>query len=219
MSNFKRKFGANLKALRKSKNITQEKLAEMIDVHYRQMSKIETGDNFPSSKTLEKLCYALKISPTTLFNFDFVYDGEIVLTGTDDIPFYRAIKQNNVITLEDYKGIKIVDEDISILDSDKRLLSIAINLNKPVTVEYFENGEKTRMLTYHPDGKIESSEIESQNSVQEAEKLMNLFKNASKNKDYVNFIKLAIQSIEDDSALDRLEFMINGIKLARQSGK
>ena len=97
MSDFKEKFGINLKALRKSRNITQEKLAELIDMHHRQVSKIETGDNFPSSKTLEKLCYALKISPMTLFNFDFIYNGEIVLTGTDDIPFYRAIKQGELL--------------------------------------------------------------------------------------------------------------------------
>ncbi len=217
MSDFKNKFGANLKILRKSFGITQEKLAELIDLHHRQLSKIETGDNFPSCKTLEKLCYVLKVSPTKLFDFDFVYEGEIVLTGTYDIPFYRAIKQDNVITLEDYKGKKVINEDISILDSDKRILGMASNLKKSITVEYFENGEKTKVLVYNPDGSIKSSKPDTQKSVQEAEKLMELFKSISKNEDYVEFIKLAIKSIEDDSALERLEFMVNGIKMARRS--
>lgn len=216
MSDFKKKFGANLKALRKSKNITQEKLAELIDVHYRQMSKIETGDNFPSSKTLEKLCYALKVSPSTLFDFDFVYDGEIVLTGTDDLPYYRAIKQGNVVVLEDYRGKKVGQEEISAIDSDKRFLNIARNLNRSITVEYFENGEKSKTLTYNPDGTIKSLNKE-QPLGQEVEILMELFKKIGKNQDHTNFIKLAIESIEDDSALERLEFMINGIKMARKS--
>ena len=70
MSNFKKSFGNNLKLLRKSEDITQEKLAELADIHPQQVSKIETGGYFPSCKTLEKICYKLNISPKDLFNFD-----------------------------------------------------------------------------------------------------------------------------------------------------
>ena len=59
-------FGTNLKLIRKSKNITQEKLAEMIDIHPRQLSKIETGEHFPSYKTIEKICISLKEQPKNL---------------------------------------------------------------------------------------------------------------------------------------------------------
>ncbi len=219
MSDFKKKFGANLKALRKSRNITQEKLSELINIHYRQMSKIETGDNFPSSKTLEKLCLALKIPPVALFDFDFLYEEELFMTGTENISFYKAIQKNNVITLEDYKGKKIIEEEISLWDSDKRLLKIAKNLNKPVVVEYVENGKKIKTITYNPEGTISDSDSNNQQLLQEAGILMEMFKKVCKNKDYTNFIKLAIQSIEDNDALDKLEFMINGIKLARQQNK
>lgn len=216
MSDFKKKFGQNLKKLRKSRKLTQEKLAELIDIHYRQMSKIETGDNFPSSKTIEKLCCVLNVSPATLFNFDFAYEGEILMTGTGDAAFYKAIQQNNVITLEDYRGKKIVDESISLWDSDKRLLKIAQNLKKPLTVEYFENGKQSKIITYNPDGTIA---YQDKTVSKEAETLMDLFKHVSKNQDYTNFVTLALKAIEDDSALEKLESMISGIKMARKVGK
>jgi len=70
MSNFKKAFGNNLKLLRKSKDITQEKLAEIADIHPQQVSKIETGGYFPSCKTIEKICYKLNVAPKDLFDFD-----------------------------------------------------------------------------------------------------------------------------------------------------
>lgn len=215
MSDFKKKFGANLKKLRKSRNITQEKLAELIDIHFRQMSKIETGENFPSSKTIENICYALKISPAKLFDFDFIYDGEIILTGTDDIPYYKATRQGNVIVLEDYQGKKVDNEKISISDSEKKFLKMAQNLNRAITVEYFENGIKSKVLTYNPDGSISSS-TEKNILEKGLEDIMNLLKNTKPNLDYINFVKLAIRAIENDTDLDRLESMISGIKLARK---
>ena len=80
--NFKEAFGKNLKQIRKSKNITQEALAEMIGIHPRQVSKIETGEHFPNSTTLENICISLSISPRELFNFNL---QEIIAeTGTGD---------------------------------------------------------------------------------------------------------------------------------------
>lgn len=55
MTNFKLGVGHNLKLIRKAKGITQEDLASIIGIHPRQLSKIETGEHFPSCKTLEKL--------------------------------------------------------------------------------------------------------------------------------------------------------------------
>ena len=90
MPTFKQAFGFNLKLLRKNKNITQEKLSELIELHPRQLSKIETGSHFPSCKTIEKLCQALDISPKVLF--DFYYDTELYMTGTDGC--YKADRKS-----------------------------------------------------------------------------------------------------------------------------
>ena len=53
MANFKIGVGNNIKMYRKLKNITQEELSEIVGIHSRQLSKIETGEHFPSCKTLD----------------------------------------------------------------------------------------------------------------------------------------------------------------------
>ena len=42
------KFGDNLKQIRKSKNISQEELAERLGVSRQSVSKWETGENYPN---------------------------------------------------------------------------------------------------------------------------------------------------------------------------
>ncbi len=70
MSEFKRLFGARVQELRSSNGLKQDQLAEMINISTRNLSKIETGQNFPSSENLEKLIDALKVEPKELFNFE-----------------------------------------------------------------------------------------------------------------------------------------------------
>ena len=217
MSDFKKKFGANLKGLRKSRNITQEKLSELVDIHHRQMSKIETGDHFPSCKTLEKLCFALKVVPTRLFNFDFTYDDELFMTGTDNIPCYKAIKRGNVITLQNYRNQEITTAEESFIPSlHERMSNLARRINKTVTVEHFEDGEILKTITFTPDGAEEIIDKQNEIPTKNVDMLVNLFKSVSEYEGYIDFVKLAIQSIEDNNALERLEATINGMKLARK---
>ena len=70
MSGIRESFGQNLKIIRKSKNYTQEKLAEKINIDIRQYSRIETGKGFPSLTTLENICDALNINPACLFEMN-----------------------------------------------------------------------------------------------------------------------------------------------------
>lgn len=70
MSEFKKLFGARVKELRKRKNLKQGQLAEKINISTRNLSKIETGQNFPSSENLEKFIDALEVEPKELFNFE-----------------------------------------------------------------------------------------------------------------------------------------------------
>lgn len=50
------KFGDNLKQIRKSKNISQEDLAEKLGVSRQSVSKWETGENYPSMFNIMCLC-------------------------------------------------------------------------------------------------------------------------------------------------------------------
>ena len=63
----KKLFGRRIKELRKSRNLTQEQLAEMLDISQNAMSYIETGENFISAETLQKLLLAFQIDIEELF--------------------------------------------------------------------------------------------------------------------------------------------------------
>lgn len=69
MSNLKTKFGQNLKKIRKSKNLTQEQLAELLGIGLPNISYIENGKTYPSVYTVEKICTVLNVEPFELYNF------------------------------------------------------------------------------------------------------------------------------------------------------
>ncbi|MCM1010792.1 MAG: helix-turn-helix domain-containing protein [Fusobacterium sp.] len=67
--NLKENLGKNIHKYRKLKGITQEKLAEMIDVEINSISSIERGRFFPSPDNLVKITNALEVSFSDLFTF------------------------------------------------------------------------------------------------------------------------------------------------------
>jgi transcriptional regulator with XRE-family HTH domain len=64
------KLADKIKQLRKSRKLTQEKLAELTRIDYKYVQRIE-GKNPPALKvdTLERLAKALKVKPSELLNF------------------------------------------------------------------------------------------------------------------------------------------------------
>lgn len=102
MNSLKEKLGARIQEIRKSKKITQERLAEMIELDIPNISNIERGKRFVSSTTLEKIINALNIEAKELFDFehkksrqDLISDiNQIITTSTDkEIEyFYRMMK-------------------------------------------------------------------------------------------------------------------------------
>jgi len=69
METLKEKFGARLKEIRRSKNMTQENLAELTGMDIPNLSNIERGKKFVSAETLSKLAKALNITENVLFDF------------------------------------------------------------------------------------------------------------------------------------------------------
>ena len=70
--NIKKTFGEKIKRLRKAKNLTQEQLAEMIDIAPKNLSKIEVGTCFVSAETLENLIVALDTTTEEIFANDHI---------------------------------------------------------------------------------------------------------------------------------------------------
>jgi transcriptional regulator with XRE-family HTH domain len=60
-------FGKRLSTIRKRKGITQEKLADLIEVHRTYIGFIEQGKRNPSISNVYKIAKALKVSLKELF--------------------------------------------------------------------------------------------------------------------------------------------------------
>ena len=63
----KEQFAKNLKTIRKSRKLTQEQLAEIVNVDFRYISFLENAKSFPSCDLIEKLSRALNVNYTDLF--------------------------------------------------------------------------------------------------------------------------------------------------------
>ena len=65
--NLKYCFARNLKKIRKQRGLTQEDLAEMVNVAPRHISFIETARSFPSCDLIERLSAALNADYVSFF--------------------------------------------------------------------------------------------------------------------------------------------------------
>ena len=212
-------FGQNLKKIRKMKHLTQEKLAEMIGVNQRQLTRIEVGRSFVSAETLEKLYFALGVSFSQLFDFE-LEDVEMLLTGTDNIAVFRAVKYGKLIRLE---RMNCVDEDI-LCDSDIQdiepehieisALNISRGINKPVTVRYVEDNEIYKVETYFPDGRIKTAKDNISKKIDDDLKVISQnLHSFSQYPKKVEFVRLAVESLNNKESLEKLKNMIEGIEL------
>ena len=69
MASLKKKFGLRLKAIRTDRGMTQEQLAELLDVTIDTISKIERGVHGPRFELLEKIARALRAPVNVFFLF------------------------------------------------------------------------------------------------------------------------------------------------------
>ena len=217
MANFKIGVGNNIKMYRKLKNITQEELSEIVGIHSRQLSKIETGEHFPSCKTLERICMALDVSPKEMFDFEFLeQEVECVLTGTSNEVFYKVETDknySNVIPLHNPDESKVVEKS----STDLSMSKIAKTLGKPIFVEYLNNQKVEKIVVFYPDGKEKVvKNTEDVEAKQNLNFMMNELKKISKDKSAIEFVKTAIESLNDDNALTKLESIVQGMKLVRK---
>lgn len=74
MDNTKKLLGLNLRRLRKEKDLTQTRLATMIDMEYQYIGAIERGEKNPTLNVLVKLATALDATIATIFCFED-YEG------------------------------------------------------------------------------------------------------------------------------------------------
>ena len=69
--NIEKKFGAKLAYIKKSKKLSQMKLAELVDMNFNYIGQIERGEANVTIKTMKNIADALDIEVSELFNFTF----------------------------------------------------------------------------------------------------------------------------------------------------
>lgn len=66
-----KRFGTKLAYIRKSKKLSQMKLAEIVDMNFNYIGQIERGEANVTIKTMKTLADALEIELKDLFDFSF----------------------------------------------------------------------------------------------------------------------------------------------------
>jgi len=70
VSSLKIQFGKRLRTLRKRAGLTQDQLAESINVSVETVSNMERGIHGPKFDNLEKIANVMGLEVKTLFNFN-----------------------------------------------------------------------------------------------------------------------------------------------------
>jgi transcriptional regulator with XRE-family HTH domain len=85
MKNTKELLGARIRELRKSRGWTQARLAAMIDIEQKHVSRIELGKNYPTIDRLEKMAEALKVPLTSFFDFPHLKNNDERIVSIEEM--------------------------------------------------------------------------------------------------------------------------------------
>ena len=154
------KFGDNLKAFRKRKNMSQEDLADRVNVSRQSVSKWETGDAYPEMNNILELCKIFNCKINDLVHADMSdinsLDKEIVMNVVkfNEEKQKRVKSLSNVISMIGGIGkivmmvaipfvlivmlfIPFVISNVKVVDSSLELTSDKIEVVDNKTIELF----------------------------------------------------------------------------------
>lgn len=99
-------LGKKIRELRKNKGLSQEQLAERLDIAINTLSNIERGNSFMTSSTLEKISKIFEVSYSELFNF---------IENKDSKYLYDLILTRLNLIRDNYEKLSILDKFTEIL--------------------------------------------------------------------------------------------------------
>ena len=104
MKDIKTLFGKKVKELRIKKKLSQEELAEAIDIAERNLSKIECGKSFIRAEKISKLADTLGVTPKDLFDFEHtllskdelihLINNQLIVLDTNKLQYIYKSVQN-----------------------------------------------------------------------------------------------------------------------------
>ncbi len=153
------KFGDNLKNLRKSKKLSQEDLAEKIQVSRQSVSKWETGDAYPSMNNILELCKIFHCHINDLVN-----DSILDIDSLDD-----EVKENVIkFKKEQQTKMKGLSKAISIIAKIGRittLIGISVIIILMIALDFIASKIDVVDNKLKWDGKDTISIIEENNQI------------------------------------------------------
>lgn len=105
----KKLLGEKVKRLGKMRGYTQEQFAEMIDITPRNLCRIESGESFVASETLDRILFALNVPADILFSFEHLRDEKELLA--DIYTYIDRIKQNPKQLERIHRMLRFMAED------------------------------------------------------------------------------------------------------------
>lgn len=78
-------LGSRIKELRKSRAMSQEQLAEMINVDPKHLSRIEVGRGYPSLDALENMANVLNVDMKDFFEFQHLDSADEVEKAVESL--------------------------------------------------------------------------------------------------------------------------------------
>ena len=100
-------IGERLKKTRTDKGLTQEKLAEKLDVSIAFLSRIERGSSHISLKRLSQICDILQISEGSILNGSSNNSNSYLSSEFEELLKSSTPEKQKLI----YKMAKIINED------------------------------------------------------------------------------------------------------------
>ena len=215
------KFGENLKIIRKNNKMSQEQLAEKVNVSRQSVSKWETGEAYPEMNNILELCkiFNCKIN-------DLIHNDMSDISSLDEEIIMNVVKFNE----QKQKKVKTLSNTISLISKISRIiLKVAIPfvllamillpyLISNVEIKDNEISFKNEKITLIDDNTIAINNTMILSIDEEISKsdIINIFNNNSKTKiisyTEIAFIFLIIDLIVMIIILNYIEKLFNNIK-------
>jgi len=106
----KKLLGEKIKRVRKMRGYTQEQFAEMINITPRNLCRIEAGESFVTSDTLDNILNALSIPADILFSYEHLKSDKEMLA--DIYTYIDKIKTNREQFERTYRLLRTIAEDV-----------------------------------------------------------------------------------------------------------
>lgn len=100
--NLKTRLGARIKFYRKKRALSQEQLAELINMETKSLSRIESGHNYPMYENLVSISNALAVEPWQLYFDDSVKDVD---TMREEILYFLETNKEKIPAVYQYMMI------------------------------------------------------------------------------------------------------------------